>query len=474
MAPRKRSDTQPTPLPGTLAEIKPPQTYAQALALLDHLPNLEAIRQDKIDAADFKLHRMRALLERLGDPHEAFTAVHVAGSKGKGSVASMLVAALAGSGYAVGLHTSPHLVDVRERVRINNTMIDQDSFTTIIGRILQAAAAVQRDTGTLTYFEALVAMAFCYFAEQAVDVAVIEVGLGGRLDATNVITPAVSVISEIQLEHTEILGDTLAKIAAEKAGICKPGVPVVTMPQDEEALTAIEAAAEAVGAPLAVLGRELDFSSRFEADRDHGPHYRIGLASDRTVYEHIAVPLPGEHQARNGGLVLAALDALAGRGFDLPEIRVAEGLEQTDPMGRLETVWPSPRIVVDGAHTPASIRALIATLGACIRYDSMIAVFGCAADKDVDGMLEQLARGADKVVFTSAEGSARSADPTDLAKRYTELTGTVALIEPSVKGAINTAGQAATRDDLVCVTGSFYIAGEAKRLFEAKRQAEPV
>ncbi|MGP1273098.1 MAG: bifunctional folylpolyglutamate synthase/dihydrofolate synthase [Phycisphaerales bacterium] len=470
---RPRTASNDAALPGRLAEIKLPRTYAEAVRLLNHLPNLEVLRPDHIDPEAFKLGRMRALLDQLEDPHTRYTVVHVAGSKGKGSICEMLAAALRGCGYATGLHTSPHLVDVRERVRINGDLVSQEDFTRLFVRVLQAGIVVQPEFGTLTYFEAVVAMAFAHFAEQAVDAAVIEVGLGGRLDATNVVTPAVSLIAEIQLEHTQILGDTLALIAGEKAGICKPGVPAITLEQEASAMETIERIAGEVGAPLSVLGRQIEFSTRFEADPDRGPHHRIGITTEHTVYEHIAVPLPGEHQARNAGLVLAALAQLTARGFDLPEIGVASGLDRVRRMGRLERVWDTPRIVVDGAHTPDSVRALVSTLGAHERFDSMIAVFGCAEDKDTDGMLIEIARGADKVVFTRSAANPRACDPAKLAKRFAELTGRMAQVEPTVRDAVNTASRAMSREDLMCITGSFYIAGEAKRLFEHKRSEQP-
>ncbi|MEM8757550.1 MAG: folylpolyglutamate synthase/dihydrofolate synthase family protein [Planctomycetota bacterium] len=459
------------PMPERLVEIKPPQTYAHALRALNHLPNLETAKPGTLSATDYKLARMHALMSQLGDPHRSLYAVHVAGSKGKGSVAEMAAGAIAGCGCVVGLHTSPHLVDVRERIRVGGAMIDQDEFTRLLATILEAGAEIEPDCGTLTYFEATVAMAFLHFARQAVDVAVIEVGLGGRLDATNVITPAVSVITKIELEHTAILGGTHAAIAREKAGICKPGVPVVTLEQEPEAMEAIAAVADRIGAPLAVLGRDLDYSQRFEADADHGPHYRIGLAGPRMSFEHIAVPLAGEHQARNCGLVLGALDALADRGAPITELGVTRGLEAVKPLGRLEPVWDAPRIVVDGAHTSASIRALVETVGSYQRYDSMVVVFGCAGDKDTDGMLTEIARVADKVVFARCATSARAADPHKLAARFAELTGTMAQVELTVKDAVNTAARAVGGDDLILVTGSFYVAGEAKRLFDAKRGA---
>ena len=467
------STSSSSPLPSQLAEIKPAGTFAQAVQILNHLPNLELQRPERIDPSSFRLARMHALLERLGDPHRELTLVHVAGSKGKGSVCEMLAAALTGCGYAVGIHTSPHLIDVRERIRIGTELVSEAGFVRLLNRGLQAAGLIQAEYGPASYFEMVTAMSLAYFHEQAVDAAVIEVGLGGRLDATNVITPAVSIITAIQLEHTQILGTTHAQIAAEKAGIIKPGVPALTLTQDDpSALAAIEQAAQAAQAPLRVLGREIEFTQRFEADHELGPHMRVGITTERTSYEHLAVPLPGEHQASNCGLALAAIDELVGRGFVAPELRVASGLATTPRRGRLETIWDQPRVIADGAHSPDSIASLVRTIGAHVRYDSMVVVFGCAADKDTDAMLAEIARGADKIIMTRSASNPRAADPAKLAERYEAICGKTAQVEPSVKEAVNTAARAVGHNDLICVTGSFYVAGEAKQLF-AEKAATP-
>lgn len=463
------------PLAGDrIAEIKATRSYAQAVRNLESLPNMEKQRQARPGSeAYLKLDRMLALAAALGNPHAGGVYVHVAGSKGKGSVVEMLAASLTGCGYGVGVYTSPHLVDVRERIRIGAEPISENDFVKHFNAVIEAAGAIEAELGSASYFEVLTAMALRYFAEQAVDLSVIEVGLGGRLDATNIITPAVACVAQIQLEHTQILGDTLGLIAREKAGIFKPGVPAITVRQSEEALSAMREVALRVGAPLEVLGVDIEFNQRFESDAKLGPHMRVGLATSRGQYEHLAVPLPGDHQAANCGLALAALDRLKSLGFDTPEVRVAAGLAQTRRDGRAELVWREPRIIVDGAHTRESVAALVRAIGAHMRYDSMVVVFGCATDKDIDGMLEEISRGADKIVFTKSSVNPRAADPEVLRARYTELTGKMAQVEPDVRSAINTAARAVGRDDLMCVTGSFYVAGEAKKLLSEKA-SEPV
>jgi dihydrofolate synthase/folylpolyglutamate synthase len=448
--------------------------YTLALKYLSERTNVERTRPDRVAAEVFKLDRMAALLDHLDNPQRDVRCVHVAGSKGKGSVVEMTASCLAGCGYTTGVYTSPHLVDVRERIRINREMIGYGAFARAAQRVAQAAETIRRKHGEATFFETMTAMALCHFAEQAVDLAVIEVGLGGRLDATNLVQPEVTAVTAIQLEHTVLLGDTLEKIAAEKAGIFKPGVPALTIPQPKEVLEVFRHSASQVAAPLEVVGKEIEFSCRFESSPELGPHTRVCLSTARSNFEHLPVPLKGEHQAYNCGLALAILDKLRDRGFDTPERKVAEGLAATPSEGRMEMVPGSPRIVLDGAHTPDSIRALMRAIGANVRYDSMVVVFGCAADKDVRRMLEQVATGADKVIFTKAMGSGRAMDPRELARRFVEISPKMTQVARSLEDALGLAARAVGRDDLICVTGSFYLAGEAKKHLQdgAGRRAE--
>jgi len=446
------------------------RSFGEALEFLRSRVNVEQTRPSQVDSANvFNLERMTALMESLGDPQKLIRTIHVAGSKGKGSVCEMTASALQACGYGVGLYTSPHLVDLTERIRINQREIAHPEFCELLERAVDAAEDLPKRLGDVTYFEFLTAIAFQHFAEQAVDIAVIEVGMGGRVDATNVITPEVTAITAIQKEHAELLGDTLEKIAAEKAGIIKAGVPCVTVPQDEKVMEVLRAKAAEVQTRLEVLNQEIDFTFRLEASHDIGPHARVCLSSPRSNFEHVPVPLKGEHQAFNCGLVLAILDRLRERGTETPEGKVAAGLAKTPSNGRLELVHQSPRVYVDGAHNPESMQALMKAVGSHVRYDSMVVVFGCAADKDVTGLLSAVATGADKIFFTKAEGMGRAADPRELHRKFVELGGKMAQHCPTLKEAIRSAGNAVSRaGDIILITGSFAVAGEAKRLLREK------
>jgi dihydrofolate synthase/folylpolyglutamate synthase len=461
---------EPKPEAGPVVHRPALSTMAEAMEFLYQRVNVERQRMTSLDPDVFKLDRMRALAEALGNPQRDFKSVHVAGSKGKGSVCEMVASIMQGCGYATGLYTSPHLVDLRERVRLNQVLIPEGEFLDGLAFVADRATdpAFEAQHGAATFFEIVTLLSFVYFARQAVDLAVLEVGLGGRLDATNIVTPEVCAITSIQLEHTNILGDTHEKIAREKAGIMKPGVPCITIPQRPGVLEVFREVANATNAPLLVVGEDIDFSYRMEGTPELGHHARVVLSTQRSNFEHIAVPLKGEHQALNGGLALAVVDRLRERGFDTPEGKVAQGLAKTPNLGRLEIVRTRPRVVVDGAHNPESVGALMKALGQNLKYDSLVVVFGCAADKNIVGMLRMLAHGADKVIFTKADNNARAVEPRDLQRRFQELSPKMALTAPTVAEALRTAMRAVHPDDLICCTGSFYVAGEAKKLIQTK------
>jgi dihydrofolate synthase / folylpolyglutamate synthase len=315
-----------------------------------------------------------------------------------------------------------------------------------------------------TYFDVLTAAAFKYFAEQKAQIVVVETGLGGRLDSTNVIKPEVSAITSISKDHMAQLGGTLARIAEEKAGIFKSGVPALSVQQPPDVEAVLERVAAKNGTQLEVTGKTIDFSYRFESSRMLGPHNRVCLTTPSSKFEHLAVPLIGEHQAINCGLALAIVDRLKGRGIALNDNRSMEGLAKTALPGRMEMLSQTPRVVADAAHNAASVDAMMRAIGQYIPYDSMVVIFGCCADKDVPGMLERITSGADKVIFTKVD-NIRSADPNELAAQYVELYGKMAQVAATLADAMAIAHRAVTKEDLICITGSFYLVGEAKKLF---------
>ena len=437
--------------------------YPTALRWLMGHVNHERMRVVTYNARTFSLERMRKLLASLDNPHQQIKCVQVAGTKGKGSTCTMLASMLKACGYTVGLYTSPHLIDLRERIAIDQRMISYADTVDLMKMIATYESSLG-DT-RLTFFEIVTAAALRYFADEAVDVAVLETGLGGRLDCTNVVNPLVCGLTQISLDHTNILGNRLTSIAREKAGIFKKGIPAISVEQTPEIVAVLDEVARDNNTPLEYTGQQIEFSYRFEATRELGPHSRVCVTTPTSKFEHLAVPLKGEHQALNCGLALAMIDKLKAHGFVLPEEDVIKGLAKTTLAGRMEQVHDQPRVIVDGAHNAASVHALVRALGAHVGYDSLVMIFGCGQDKDVDGMLKQIALGADKVIFTRAKNNPRSLEPEELLSRFAELAGKMAQTAPTLEEAVRIAGRAVSREDLIVITGSFYLVGEAKKAF---------
>jgi dihydrofolate synthase/folylpolyglutamate synthase len=405
-------------------------------------------------------------LAALGNPHRSYKTVHIAGTKGKGSTATMLAEMIRACGLKVGLYTSPHLMNVRERVAVNGQMISEQAFAKTVSAVARVTSKAR--VSPPTYFEVLTAAAFLHFHNEEVDLAVIETGMGGRLDATNVVTPEVVGITSISFDHTAQLGNDLGKITREKAGIIKKGVPVVSAPQPAEVKAVLRQAAESADASLRFSDEGVDFSYRFEFSRSAGRHARICVTTPNSRFEHLHVPLYGEHQATNCTLALNMLDVLKSRGLAIDDQQAMSGLDNVHLEGRLQMICEEPRILVDGAHNAASVDALMRAIGQHIPYDSMIVIFGCQKDKDISGMIRRVQIGADKMIFTST-GSPRSADPNDLAALFTEHSGRMAQVAPTLDEAMHIATSAITREDVICITGSFYLVAEALRKFSANR-----
>lgn len=454
------------------------RTFQRALGFLDTLSNFESLRIVRYTPENFNLERMRTLCRRLGNPHTKYATIHVAGTKGKGSTCAMIASMLRAAGYRVGLYASPHMVDVRERIRVlspgedvrelpQGQMISTAEFARLTRRIEPFVSSARHRP---TWFDTLTAIAFAYFAEEEVDIAVIETGLGGRLDSTNIVDPTVTAITSVSLDHTRQLGPTLARIATEKAGIFKPGVTAVTCEQDPEVDAVLRRVAQQNGARLLVLGKEIDFSTRFEASRMLGRHNRICFNTDQSAFDHLAVPLLGEHQAINCGVALAVLDQLKREGFArITEATSTAGLAGLSLEGRMEVLRFEPTLVVDAAHNAASVEAMLRGLGQHFSYDATVVIFGCCNDKDISGMLGKLVAGADKIIFTRVD-SIRSAEPRELAQQYTERFGKMAQVADTLPEALQIAKRSATGDDLICIAGSFYLVGQAKKLL-AQRAA---
>jgi dihydrofolate synthase/folylpolyglutamate synthase len=440
------------------------RTASEAADYLEGLINLER-------RPDFPYHRVslepiRELARRLGEPQRGLSVIHVAGSKGKGSTALLAEALLRGAGRRVGTFTSPHLERWTERFRIDGREVEGAKLAAAVDRMrLHVDALRAEDPARVpSFFDATTAAALLLFREAGVDCAVLEVGLGGRLDSTNVVTPAVACVTSIELEHTDKLGTTLAEIAREKAGILKPGVPAVLGELPRPAREVVVARATELGAPLAVLGR--DFRVETLAEGREGLRLRM---IDGPVDVEVRIPVLGAHQAANAALALACVRRAGGVADGaLPEA-VAKGLAGAELPGRIELLGRDPTLLVDAAHTAASARALARALSRLPRRRTRL-VLSVSSGKDTASILRALLPEASEVTVTRADPT-RSLAPGEVAAAVRAAAPDLPLeIVPDAQLAVRTAREGLGAEDLLCVTGSVYLAGIARRLLRARRR----
>ena len=430
--------------------------------------SLDSSYQDTIDylyglqkhGIKLALANSHTLMKVMGRPHKKFRSVHVAGTNGKGSTSAFLSGMLRAAGYRVGLYTSPHLVSFTERIRIDNVQISEQKVVELAQRVRDGCSGIPSADGVgaivPTFFEVTTAMAFTWFAEESVDIAVIEVGMGGRMDSTNVITPLVSVITNIDLEHTEFLGDTLELIAREKAGIIKPGVPVVTGAVQPEVIEVIEREAAAKCTPVYRLTKDF-LSKNVRHDRAQVFDYQ-GI---RASYDTVHITMHGRYQVDNAALAIAAAECMRGRGITVSEPALRRGLEGVRWEGRLERVGQRPDIFLDGAHNPASAKMLAGAVQEMKpAYRRLVLVIGILHDKDYRGILTELVPLAERVIVTRPQYT-RAMDIQALLSEVQRLHGAVVTAE-TVDDAIARARETAGADDLILVTGSLYVVGEAR------------
>jgi dihydrofolate synthase/folylpolyglutamate synthase len=411
----------------------------------------------------YDLARVRHLLALLGAPQQSFQVVHIAGTKGKGSTAAMVESVLRAAGYRTGLYTSPHLHTFRERIQVSGAYISEADIVRLVLETQPLVAQVP----DITTFEVMTCLACLWFAEQGVEWAVLEVGLGGRLDATNVVTPAVAVITSLSLDHTGILGHTLAQIATEKAGIVKPGIPTVSAPQPEQALAVLEATCERQGSPLTLVGR--DWSWVLDHADLEGQSFTI--CHGQEALPGLWLPLLGEHQVLNATTAVAALAILQQNEVTIPQAAIYQGLRTVQWPGRLEVLGRTPFVVADCAHNGDSARRLVDALKTYFPFKRLTVVLGASPDHATPEFLETLLSDADRSIVTRSRHP-RAAAPTQLQARAERL-GFHPDMSPTVAEALDLALRDATPEDLVCCTGSVFVAAEA-RVAWFVRQGLPV
>lgn len=431
--------------------------FSEACDFLFSCANYEAQPAHVYNRKAFSLSRVHQLLFRLGDPHTDYPSIHIAGTKGKGSVAAMAESVLRAANYRAGLYTSPHLCDLRERFRVGEETISEAAFAEIVTMV----STHVEEIGEITFFEVATVVAFEWFSRRQVDIAVLEVGLGGRLDATNVVRPAVCAITSISLDHVKLLGDSIASIAIEKGGIIKEGVPIICAPQHPEALTELEDIATARKAPFRLVSRDWRVSRL--PSRHQGEFFVISPTEKPHAQAEYSVPLYGAHQVENAAVAVAITDELSKQGWSVGTDAVRKGLEQVNWPARCQIVPGDPTIVLDCAHNAASAASLVAMLDDQFPGQPPMIVFGCMRDKDISGVLSELLPIALQVITTPVQHP-RASEP-DLLAAWVTDKGVKVNSASTLSEALDQAMYAARRSSgLVLVTGSVSLAGEAQRM----------
>jgi dihydrofolate synthase/folylpolyglutamate synthase len=424
-------------------------TYQQSL---DYLYGLEKF------GMIFNLTQVERILNAIGDPHKEIQTIHIGGTNGKGSTAAMMGSILQKEGYRVGLYTSPHLIRFTERIKVNGKEIEEEEVAALAGWMRKEIEA----SGILppfTFFDFTTAMALHYFKQKLVDLAILEVGLGGRLDSTNVVDPLIAIITNIAKDHEEYLGKSILKIAQEKAGIIKKGRPLITAATQPLVLRLFSKVCQGKESPYFRVGKEFRYVRAEDGDFDYE-----GL--NRKLWG-IHLNLKGFHQVINATTALGAMEVLEDLGYRVSTHAMIDGLKEVDWPGRLEIVSSSPRVILDGAHNPAGALVLKESLEKEFRYQNLILLIGIMKDKDIPSMLHLLAPLAHHIIFTKPHTD-RAAAPS-LLKKALGQNGRKAEIAEDLREAIERGLSLTQEEDLLCITGSLYTVGEARAYFHPKR-----
>ncbi len=452
------------------------ETYQKTLDFLYSFVDYSLQKNFRNAPEKFNLARMQAFMEALGNPHRSYPVIHVAGTKGKGSVTALCASALHAAGYRVGFYISPHLTDYNERIQVNRKPIPHADMISLVEEIKPVIASIPE----LTTFEITTGLAFLYFARKKVEAAVIEVGLGGRLDATNVVSPLVSVITSLSYDHMHLLGNTLAEIAGEKAGIIKPGAPVVLSPQREEASQVVVRIAAERGSILVQLGEDyrytplshsLDGQTLLVWCKSEQEKMNAYLENGKTPdWEptRLEIPLLGFHQVENAATAYAALKTADERGLSISEKQIKSGFRQVEWPGRFEILRREPPIVIDSAHNRDSALKLRMALMDYFPGLPVVLVIGASEDKDIFGMFAELAPNVRQVIATQAVHP-RATDP-QLLVEFAHQFGRPAIATPTVADALEEALIQAGDSDLILVAGSIFLAAAAREAWKARQE----
>lgn len=434
-------------------------SYNEAIKYLESFIDYEKLSAP-YDPFGWKLERVEKLLDLLGNPHHDLKVIHVAGTKGKGSTSALIASILKESGFRVGLYTSPHLVTFRERITINNEMISKDQVCEMVECIKSQVNELRKQEdkiGNISFFDVYTALALLFFKQENVDFVVLEVGMGGRLDATNVVNPLVSVITQISYDHMNALGNTLEAIAKEKAGIIKNNGYVVSSPQEPEAMKVIKDTCEQKTAMLFEVGRDITYKKN---DND-----KFDVSGILGKYTNLHVNLLGDHQIINSATAIGAIECLWFHGFSISQESIISGLEKVRWRARIEVIQRNPIIILDVAHNAASAKALHDAIKANFTYDKLILILEVSLQKDIKGMGQYLCPLADTFILTKMN-SPRAMDPKDIRNELKDFRDDFIITE-DINSALEKAKLIASPSDLICITGSFILAGEAMRILSS-------
>ena len=446
--------------------------YQQALDTLYSFVDYSLTRNLRYSPDKFDLTRMRILLERLGHPEQQYPIIHVAGTKGKGSVSAMCASVLLAGGFQTGFYSSPHLQDYTERIQVNSVQIPKQDLVDLLEELKPHIAAVER----LTTFEITTALAFLYFARQKVNAAVIEVGLGGRLDATNVVSPLLSVITSLSMDHMSVLGDTLTKIAGEKAGIIKPGRPVVMAPQVDEARMVVEKTACERGSRLITVGQDFHFAAQSHSldeqtlivwkveDQPFVDKYIESDGFSDWSPVRLTIPLLGYHQVQNAATAYAVLQVASQEGLALSEEVIRDGMSSVRWPGRFEILQRNPLVIIDSAHNRDSALKLRLAIEDYMPGKPVILLFGASEDKDINGMFAELLPRVKRVVATQSihPRAIEAHKVVDLAHTFGVPAQAVLPLEKALETALELAGS----DCVVVAAGSLFIAAAVREAWQ--------
>ena len=447
---------------------KPFTTYKQAEEFLLQTIDYEKLTQYKYDTSTFDLKRMEEMMCSVGDPHTKRKTIHITGTKGKGSTAIIVSSILSRLGLKTGLFTSPHLTYLGERMKVNDKTISQETFVQLMNMLKPYIDKITAETPILmpTFFEIVTAIAFLYFEREKTDLSVLEVGMGGRLDSTNIILPEVSVITPVGYDHTDRLGKTLDKIAFEKAGIIKEGIPVISSIQEPDALAVISKTCNEKRSLLYLVGQDILIYDIKVAQRNGIYGTECVIETWRNRYKNIFLPLVGRHQVENCAAAIGSLEVLAGKGvIKIDNELIVNALADIRCPARIEVISEEPLTIVDTAHTVASMKILRESIKESFSFRKLVLVIGLSSDKDIEGVLKEIVSISNDLIFTRT-GNPREADPKQMlaiAKRFAH--NNLMVIE-DIDDALQEAKEIANADDLICITGSFFLAGKVKELFD--------